>query len=237
MKKVLFSSLLTLALAIIPSVNAFASTYYPTGSVGVDVSYPNCSTKIPAASFGIVGVNGGRVYNYNPCLAAQAKSFKDLSLYINTGLNASTDSPYYVAAQQGCNGDALCAAYNYGYSAAIDSVNYATSQGVSSVKWWLDVEIENTWNSDVQQNRQSIQGAYDALTSRGAQLVGAYSTTAQWGTITGSWKNNWPSWGASTWTTASQAKKYCTGHQFTGGQTLLIQFADRKTKVSQNVAC
>jgi len=237
MKKLLSFSLLALVTAIMPTTNAFASTYYQTGSVGVDVSYPNCSTKIPNASFGIVGVNGGRVYNHNPCLATQAKAFKDLSLYINTGLNASPDSPYYVAAQQGCNGDALCAAYNYGYNAAVDSVNYATSQGVSSAKWWLDVEIENTWNSDVAQNRQSLQGAYDALVASGASLVGAYSTTAQWGTITGGWQNNWPNWGASTWNTARQAQKYCTGHEFTGGPTLLIQFVDKKAKVSRDIAC
>lgn len=237
MKKLLSLGLLALAVAIMPTTNAFASTYYQTGSVGVDVSYPNCSTRIPAASFGIVGVNGGRVYNYNPCLATQAKAFNNLSLYINTGLNANNSSPYYIAAQAGCNGDTLCAAYNYGYAAAVDSINHAASQGVSSAKWWLDVETENTWSSDVMQNRQSIQGAYDALVANGASLVGVYSTTAQWGTITGGWQNNWPNWGATTWTSAKQAKAYCTGREFTGGPTLLLQFIDRKSKVSSDLAC
>lgn len=237
MKKLLSFSLLALVTAIIPTSNAFASTFYQTGSVGIDVSYPNCATKLPTADFGIVGVNGGRVYNYNPCLAAQAKKFGNLSLYINTGLNATPDSPYYVAAQQGCNGDALCAAYSYGYAAAVDSLNYAASQGVSSTKWWLDVETENSWNADVMQNRQSLKGAYDALVASGASLVGVYSTTYQWGVITGDWQNNWPSWGATTWTSAKQAKTYCTGHEFTGGPTLLIQFIDRKSKVSRDLAC
>jgi len=226
-----------LVLAMVPSLDAFASTYYKTGSVGVDISYPNCQTKLPKSDFGIVGVNGGRVYNYNPCLSAQAKQFKDLSLYINTGMNASADSPYFAAALSVCDGDELCAAYRYGYDAALDSVSYATSQGVTSAKWWLDVEIENTWDEDVALNRQSLQGAYDALKANGAELVGAYSTTAQWGTITGGWQNDWPSWGATTWTTAKQAKKYCAGHEFTGGPTLLIQFADPRSKVSQDVAC
>ena len=237
MKKSLLSSLLAVAVAIVPSINAFASTYYQTGSVGPDVSYPNCSAKIPASSFGIVGVNGGRVYNYNPCLKTQVKNFKDVSLYVNTGLNASQDSQYYVAAQVGCNGDALCAAYNYGYAAAVDSYNYAISQGVNSSKWWLDVETENTWNVDVAQNQMSLQGARNALIAKGAQLVGAYSTTVQWGEITGGWTNNWPNWGASTWTSATQAKKFCTEHEFTGGPTLLIQFQDKKTRLDQNVAC
>ena len=237
MKKLISFGFLTLMIAATTSLQAYAAPFYQTGTVGIDVSYPNCSTKLPTASFGIVGVNGGRVYNYNSCLAAQAKNFKDLSLYINTGLNDSTSSPYFAAALQECNGDTTCAAYHYGYNAAVDSLNYAASQGVSSTKWWLDVETENTWSTDTSLNRQSIQGAYVALVASGASLVGVYSTTAQWGTITGGWKNNWPNWGATTWTTAKQAKTYCTGHEFTGGPTLLIQFADRKSKVSQDLAC
>jgi hypothetical protein len=214
-----------------------ASSVYPAGSLGVDVSYPNCSVTIPKVDFGIVGVTGGLVYSQNPCLAAQAKKFTNLSLYINTGLNASASSSYYTKAQVGCNGDMNCAAYNYGYNAANDALAYAASQGVTSSKWWLDVETENTWNVDVNQNRQSLQGAYDALVASGVTTVGAYSTTAQWLTITGGWKNNWPSWGATTWTTAKQAKTYCTGHEFTGGPSLLMQFRSKQSKLDQDVAC
>ena len=49
--------------------------------------------------------------------------------------------------------------------------------------------------------------------------------------------NLWPNWGATTWTTVRQAKKYCTGHEFTGGQTLLIQFRSKRSALSQDVAC
>src|SRR6185503_8876874 len=78
---------------------AFASSVYTTGSTGVDVSYPNCSTAISKASFGIVGVTGGLVYGTNSCLRAEAGHFGNLSLYANTGLNASSSSAYYVQAQ------------------------------------------------------------------------------------------------------------------------------------------
>jgi hypothetical protein len=226
-----------LLMPILTTQAAGASSVYPTGSTGVDVSYPNCSTAIPKVDFGIVGVTGGLVYSHNNCLAAQAKKFTNLSLYINTGLNASPSSSYYAAAQFGCNGDVNCAAYNYGYKAAQDAIGYAQSQGLTSSKWWLDVETENTWNTDVMQNRQSLQGAYDALRATGAITVGAYSTTAQWQTITGGWKNGWPSWGATTWTTAKQAMKYCTGHEFTGGPSLLMQFKSKQSKLDQDVAC
>lgn len=231
---------LVLAAALVPLTGVAtvsASGYYQTGSVGVDVSYPNCSDTFPKADFGIVGVTGGLVYSENPCLREQAAAFNNLSLYINTGLNASEQSPYYAAAQEGCGADVYCAAYNYGYNAAKDALGYAASQGVTSDRWWLDVETENTWNADTLQNRQSIQGAYDALVDGGASMVGVYSTTYQWNEISGSWKNGWPSWGATTWATAKQAAKYCKGHEFTGGPSLLVQFKHKRSAVSQDVAC
>lgn len=237
MKKVLLSIVAVATILVLFTQSASASSFYATGTTGVDVSYPNCTVTVSAVSFGIVGINNGVVYSHNSCAAAQAQRFSDLSLYINTGLNASKSSPYYTQAQAGCNGDVNCAAYNYGYNTAKDALDYASMQGISSSKWWLDVETSNTWNRDVMQNQKSIQGSYDALIAGGAALVGVYSTTAQWQTITGGWQNNWPSWGATTWTTATQAQKYCTGHQFTGGPSLLMQYQSKQSKVDQDVAC
>ena len=237
MKKIISLLSFAMLVGIVNPMVAHAASFYTPGSTGVDISYPNCGVAIPKSSFGIVGVTGGLVYSQNPCLAEQARQFSNLSLYINTGLNANQASPYYEAAQEGCGGDQLCAAYNYGKNAAVDAIAYASSQGVDSNKWWLDVETENTWNDDVMQNRQSLQGAYDALRNHGAALVGVYSTTYQWNEITGGWKNGWPNWGATTWTTAKQALKYCKGHDSTGGQTLLLQFKGKQSKVDQDVAC
>ena len=237
MKRFLLMAAAVFLLPIVGSQVAGASSVYRTGSMGVDVSYPNCGVAIPKVDFGVVGVTGGLVHTENPCLAVQASKFKDLSLYINTGLNASTSSQYFSAALAQCNGDTNCAAYHYGLNAANDAIRYATSQGVVSDKWWLDVETENTWNTDVMLNRRSLQGAYDALLAHGATTIGAYSTTYQWNEITGGWKNGWPSWGATTWTTAKQAAKYCTGHEFTGGPSLLMQFKSKTNKLDQDVAC
>ena len=184
-----------------------------------------------------MGVTNGLAYGHNSCLAAEASHFTDLSLYVNTGLNASSASSYYTQAQVGCNGDVYCAAYNYGYNAARDALSYASAQGLTSSKWWLDVETTNTWNQDSLQNQKSLQGEFDAISASGATTVGVYSTTAQWQNITGSWQNNWPSWGATTWTSAKQAQTYCTGHQFTGGPSLLMQYKSRQSKLDQDVAC
>lgn len=219
------------------SAGVSASSIYASGNVGVDVSYPNCSSLIPVVNFGVVGVTNGIVYGHNSCLAREASHFNNLSLYVNTGLNTSSSSAYYVQAQVGCNGDVNCAAYNYGYKAATDAISYAYTQGVVSENWWLDVENSNTWNKDVIQNQRSLQGEYDAILANGAATIGVYSTSAQWQSITGSWQNNWPSWGATTWTTSSQAATFCSGHQFTGGPSLLMQYKSKQSKVDQDVAC
>jgi|ERR1035437_5999832 hypothetical protein len=215
--------------------SASAQGIYIPGTVGNDISWPNCSSKISTStSFGIVGVTDGQGYSTSPCIAQEASHFSNLSLYANTGwysgsshINAT--SPHVCAA-----GDNNCLAYNYGYNAGLYAYNAALSVGVHSSTWWLDVETGNTWSIDTVQNRNSLQGENDALTTNGATTVGVYSTTAQWGSITGSWQNNWPSWGATTWKTANQAKTYCSGHQFTGGVTWLIQF---QGKADQDYAC
>jgi hypothetical protein len=202
------------------------SSTYPSGSTGYDVSWPNCSATAPThPAFGIVGVTDGTGYSQSPCLAKQAAWFTNLSLYVNTGwYNQSShinpNSPRVCA-----SGDENCLAYNYGYNAGLYALNYANSQNFRASVWWLDVETGNTWNSDTTQNRNSLQGEYDALLANGVTTVGVYSTTYQWDTITGTWLNTWPNWGATTVRSAGKAATFCKGHQFTGGPTYLIQFS------------
>ena len=222
------------ALAAKPNPGLAPAGQYTSGQVGTDVSWPNCSASKPKSAFGIVGVTGGTAYSQNTCLALEAGWYSNLSLYANTGwydqsTHIDPTSPQVCAA-----GDANCLAYNYGYNAGLDALNYAASQGVHATAWWLDVETGNTWNTNTTQNRNSIQGERDALVSNGATTVGIYSTTAQWNEITGTWLNGWPNWGATTWRTAKQAKTYCTGHEFTGGPTYLIQFTGT---LDQDYAC
>lgn len=230
--------LTTLFSILLFSSNVFALGQYTSGSVGVDLSWPNCNKNLTVATFGIVGVSDGTGFSTNPCLAQEAVNYsQNLSLYVNTGwYNQSThinpNSPKTCV-----TGDNNCLAYNYGYNAGVYAYSAAVNAGVSSSTWWLDVETGNTWSSDVIQNQNSLQGEYDALQQNGVTTVGIYSTSAQWKTITGSWLNNWPSWGATTWTTSKQAKTYCTGHQFTGGPSYLMQYKSNKNSLDQDVAC
>jgi len=128
-------------------------------------------------------------------------------------------------------------AYNYGYAAGLYALHYSKSVGVSSNVWWLDVETDNTWSTVTGQNRDSLSGEYDALKAGGVRYVGVYSTTAQWDGLTGNWINQWASWGATTWPTAKQARTYCTGHEFTGGPSLLMQYLPTNSDLDHDVAC
>ena len=237
MKKALATFLTMTLIVALPGL-VFAQGQYVDNSIGVDVGFPNGSTVIPNVSFGIVGVTGGTVYSNNNYLKTEASHFKNLSLYVNTGLNASSSSPYYQQALTDCSGDVNCAAYKYGYNAGLAAVSYAQTQTINpATTWWLDVETANSWTTDYAQNIQSLQGETDALNTGGATTVGVYSTTVTWGDITGGWQNNLPSWGATTWTTSKQALTYCTGHQFNGGTSYLMQYKPNGSKVDYDVVC
>lgn len=229
--------LATILVGIFWSGQALALGQYQANSIGVDISYPNCNAKIPSVAFGVVGVNGGKPFSQNPCLKQQAAKFKNLSLYINTAYPGQPYGIKYQTNPKTCSElDFTCLAYNYGYNAAADAYKYATEQGVKSNSWWLDVETMNSWTDDSVQNRASLQAMIDFLQKdKGIQTVGIYSTTFQWMLITDSWQNNLPSWGATTWRTAKQAANYCSGHEFTGGPSYLMQYLSKS--LDYNVAC
>ena len=237
MKKVVIGFTVALMTLVVATGVAAAQGQYSSGTIGVDIGWPNCTTSIPSVTFGIVGVTDGQGYSTSPCLAQEASSFTNLSLYVNTGWYNKSTHINATSPKMCATGDNNCLAYNYGYNAGLYAINAAQSAGVSSATWWLDVETANTWNSDVVQNQNSLQGEHDALVAHGATTVGVYSTTAQWQSITGGWHNNWPSWGATTWTTAKQAQTYRTGHEFTGGTSYLMQYRPSKAKVDYDVAC
>lgn len=227
----------TVMMAMAP-LSAQATEQYQSGTTGVDISWPNCNTKIPAGTpFGIVGLSNGLVYSDNPCAQAEAKNFASVSLYVNTGLN--TAGTYYQEATTTslndgtCTaGDQKCFAHEYGYLAAKEAYNYAVSQGIASgvTRWWLDVETGNTWNSDTSLNVASLQGEQDAIVALAdpGSTVGIYSTSSQWKSIVGTnWPaaNTWPVWYATGQTSASRAKPYCgASYSFTKGPINMAQY-------------
>ena len=147
----------------------------PGRPIGFDVSYPQCDGELPSTfAFAIVGVNGGRVYSGNPCLAIGSDEDEneddqpvsqlewagmEAELYANTGNPGPELSQYWPAGQLSprvCSDDdpdsASCA-YNYGWNAAADS--YARAVAAYVELGWADAgatrtPVANTWWLDVE---------------------------------------------------------------------------------------
>ncbi len=195
-----------------------------------DLSWPNCGESISKLTpSGIVGVNGGLDFRPNPCLPAETQLFHNsYALYLNTGYPGRSYGLRFKDDPRKCqsNND-LCLAYNYGYNAALYSLNYANRQNAHSFVWWLDVETDNSWTTDYNQNRRSLEGMIAAI--KGSTLmptIGFYSYPGQWQQITKSWKNKYPDWLASASVKQSVAIKYCS-NTFTAGSTWLAQYTSQ----------
>ena len=206
---------------------AAQSDPYTSRTTGYDVSYPQCpGTGSPGGAFGIVGVNGGRPFTYNSCLANEygaAPTSPAPSLYINTGYsgayrrNISTNCASLSSGIAGTS--AVQQAWAIGCSEAETSLAYAGRQGATNVAmWWLDVETGNSWStSNTSLNQNAIQGAISRLGQTGLP-VGVYSTASMWTTITGG--NFTPTGLAADWEASGGA---CDPTGFTNNPVWLVQ--------------
>ena len=228
-----------LAVAVATSEGGRAGTFYDTGTLGYDVSFPQCNTRMPrGADFAIVGVTNGLPWSASPCLKAQFEWAESLphpaAFYTNTA-NPGPISPYWnrpgpkVCADPKSKTDVGCS-YNYGWNAAEQAYGVAVSAtsatDARSHYWWLDVETMNSWNGSKPANAATVQGYLDYFNSRGVAGVGVYSTATQWSVITGGARiAGVPSW-VATGATAKSASRYC-GAGFTGGPVWLVQYPSK----------
>ena len=211
---------------------------------GFDVSYPQCDSAYPRnPAFGIVGVNGGKVFTVNPCLASEIAwgGGARAELYINTGNPGPVLSSFWPAGQATpriCDAsapDTADCAFDYGWNAAKHSFETAQAAYVqlgittspSATTWWLDVETTNTWRTDAALNTAALEGEVAYLRDvAGVTKLGFYSTTVQWGAITGGTQlfATSPSWGAGA-PTEKVARQHCVATPgFTGGDLALVQY-------------
>jgi hypothetical protein len=237
------AAMLMLLLSLATSGTASAAS--GRTSRGYDISYPQCGGAYPSKpAFGIVGVNRGIVFSANPCLASQVTwaGGTRAQLYANTGNPGPVLSSHWPTGQQtprvcdAATPDSGACAYDYGWNAGQDSYADATAAWTSlqltgspaGVAWWLDVETSNSWRDDVSLNVAALHGELDALVARGVagSRIGFYSTTVQWGQITGPTADfsAYPSWGAGS-PNEKVAKSHCTSTPgFTGGRLALVQY-------------
>lgn len=217
---------------------------------GYDVSYPQCGAVLPGgADFAVVGVDGGRPFDPNPCLAEQiawARTSGRPQYYLNTANPGPRLSSHWPVGQRGpkpCTRaarDSAACAFDYGFNFARDSFRRARaaalSVGAADVRrstWWLDVEMHNTWESleygarpkFLRNDAAVLAGAVAALKRRGVKVVGVYSTTHQWDVITGGVSlGRAPVWYAGLGSRATAAQRCRPAWSFTGGRVRMTQF-------------
>jgi hypothetical protein len=196
-----------------------------SGPHGTDVSYPQCDRDLPVdRNFAIVGVNGGRPFTGNRCLAQQwqwAQAHGAASVYVNVANGAPLDET---------------GSYVYGLQTIDWALGYADSQGVEVPFVWLDVETLNRWNkTNKAVNAQTIRGAIDRLHQRGIE-AGVYSTAHQWNVIAGDYRPGVPVWYATGANDGSRAPEKCSPRwSFTGGPVYLVQYV--AGNLDRNVTC
>lgn len=188
-----------------------------------------------------------------------ASSQPKASLYVNTAdpgnaVNGKpvADWPVSGSTPYGpCDGqNSKACAWQYGFNRAADDVARlgAAAGGINgqsppvtvpgsagSYQWWLDVETVNSWQSGTTgqaMNVADLQGMMAGLQQAGGSsvAVGVYSTSAQWGTITGGTSLGSLA-GIADWIpgarSLSGAQANCRLASFTGGRIAVTQWTGR----------
>ncbi len=230
------------------NVAAAATTRPAPSSQGFDISFPQCGGPEPAApAFAIVGVNGGRAFTANPCLAreyiwalgAASPVQPRVGFYMNTGNPGPQASANWPPAgtmnPRACDGSwSIDCAYDYGWFAARDAyarAHAAAGETAALAHWWLDVEVANSWSTDTTSNAASLAGAIDYLRSVNVAVTGIYALGADWEEIVGAASaadpRNAPFAPLPNWRpgarSAQDALTWCS-RSVSGGRVVFVQF-------------
>jgi hypothetical protein len=223
-----------IALLFIPFIFnhvVIASSAFHKNITGFDISYPQCDKSYPdTPAFAVIGVNGGRPFTKNKCFQDQytwaLQNYAKPAVYMNLNYISPQFAEYATKGPYNClDYDEPCRAYNYGFQAA--QFAYSDTEGIKTkpAMWWLDVELENTWNDEPILNQQVIQGAIDFLKLKD-QHVGVYSTPYQWSQIAGNFKPLLPVWAAGAKNKFTAQLKCQSQFAFTGGEVHMVQYVE-----------
>jgi hypothetical protein len=208
----------------------------PAGTIGYDVGAQSCSAPLPSGgSFGVVGATAGRPFHPSACLGteigwAQTRPYRP-QYYLNLANPGRRSSHWGHGGPRTCHrtvkNDAGCA-YNYGVASAAAAVSYVRAAGGNPrARWWLDVEIDNTWGTGragVAANIADIRGARHYLRAHLNTTVGVYTETGWWSQITrGVRMRHVPVWGGGA-NSKRHARQNCRTHSITGGPALMVQW-------------
>ncbi len=224
---------------------------------GNDVSWPQCNKPLPKGQlFGIVGVNDGLANNTNPCFSTElawaeasvgGTKQDTASLYVNTAnpgnlgvadwptsnidlLSGAVDSDPYGTCSG--NDDQACA-YQYGWNMSeLDAQTRIGNNNPANFKWWLDVETNNSWETNTANNTADLEGMVAYFEGIGGR-VGLYSTATQWGQIVGTVNSTSNLYVLDSWlpgsSSLSGAENACKLPALTGGgTTTLTQYVAKR---------
>jgi hypothetical protein len=225
-----------------------ASGAPPLGAVGRDVGDSSCSSALGTnAAFGVVGTTAGRPYYESPCLSDEYAWAKELTYspeyYLNLANPGHRSSHWDQGGPKTCLPRAkynLGCAYDYGYEAAATAWGYVQSVGSSGTgRWWLDVEVDNTWGygaKGVAANIAVIRGALQELHSHPHVGAGIYTETVWWWEITDDTRtlSTTSVWGGGAGS-RQHASGNCLAHSITGGPALLAQWIAKG--VDHDISC
>jgi hypothetical protein len=216
----------SVALAAKPTGGGTQPSGNATELVGYDISYPQCSSKLPTDQyFGIVGVNGGTAATTNSCLAKEltwANSSKTgskqakVQLYVNTANpgevisqittwpSSNTDKTGFATANPygTCTGqnDQACS-WQYGWNRSVEAnldrfAPAARTAGINSSA------AGYTWWLDVETQNTWQSGSTDALARNTAALEGMAAYYQAQGSTVGLYSTA-AQWGQITGSTVS----------------------------------
>ncbi|HEY4947986.1 MAG TPA: hypothetical protein VII19_08805 [Acidimicrobiales bacterium] len=185
-----------------------ADPSFPSGATGYDISNFQCNAPYPPGPYqiGVVQVTGASGGYINPCMASEAAwAGGGLNLYMYLTYDSNPATPVAI-----CNGNTACSA---GYHDAQFAFGAAQKAGVNTaVTWWLDVEKDPSWSSDVTANAAFVQGSLDGLRDEGVNNVGIYTSPLTWSGIVGSYQPQVPLWLA--WYTGNPQQNCATGYSY-----------------------
>ena len=217
------TSIATLSILI---VNIFFPITSFASSEIIDVSDNDCagagSSQVRSSlghfDTGIVSVSGaGTDWGKNSCLGSVIHHFNKYALYVAT--NYPTGHCPAGSSRQG--------AYNCGYNLGLFDVRYASSQGAHASTWFLDVEgAGSNFYASHSLNSSFLYGLASSLQTRGASVIGYYSTGPTWQAITGGWDSGnyaWHATGSNGSPPSSVARAACRTN-FTGGPVVYYQW-------------
>ena len=204
------------------------------------VAVPTGASSQPKASLYVNTADPGHLYNGTPVADWPTSGTTPYGACTTTTVTTPKGTFTVGRNSRAC-------AWQYGYNKATQDVSWvaAAAKAIDAQKppvtvaatagsypWWLDVEIQNSWQTGTHgqaMNVADLQGMIAALQHAGASHVGAYSTSYQWGVITGGTTSSSgslyriPDWipGAKS---LSGAKSNCGLPSFTSGQVRITQW-------------